>query len=168
MAITADNVILAKLMRRYGNVPQHISATPLSRVVEKAVPYLRQEAGRNAALAARSHNTGREAEQGRETLALKQTELDHYTDQAEKATYVALADLFGVTPLSIYKGFQDDQKAEARRKETAARQAEQDALIRQSIADNKAYHDAARRRWDEQIADARWRAADPTRRSFWE
>jgi len=121
MPINNTNVRLAKIMRQYGNVPQNISATPLAAAEQKAVPYLAQEANRNAAVAARSFRTAKGAEQGRRKLALREQELQAYEDQADKATLFALADLFGVTPLSIYSGIKADQK----------RQAEQEAWNRQ-------------------------------------
>jgi len=110
MPINNTNVRLAKIMRQYGNVPQNISATPLAAAEQKAVPYLAQEANRNAAIAARSFRTAKGAEQGRERMAFKQRQLDYYEDEADKATIFGLADLFGVTPLKIYRDIKVDKK----------------------------------------------------------
>jgi len=114
MAIGETNATLAKLIRRSGNVPAHVAAVPTARVASQTAPYLQREAARNAGIAARSMGTASAAETARLQQGLKQAELSEYENQNRLSSYLGLADLFGVTPLAMYRGSQLDRQAEQR------------------------------------------------------
>jgi len=120
MPIGATNATLAKLMRKYQNTPAHVAALPTARMEKKVAPYLRQEAAQNAGIAAQSMGTASAGQKAQWQHNLRQQELDTYADQNRKASLLGLADLFAVTPLGMYRGYQLDQQAQARADKQAA------------------------------------------------
>ena len=109
MSATTDPY-LQHLMRKYGNLPPEISATPLSKVTEKVVPYLRSEAGQKANVVTSSVATNLKARRAARDLELKEQALKEYEDQNRASTYIGLANLFGVTPLSMAQNWMSGKK----------------------------------------------------------
>jgi len=99
-----------------------------------------KEAAQDRAIATQSRATAMKADQNRADMALKREYLEEYEDQNRKATYLALADLFGITPLSIYRDIKHDQRAQAFRKEEAAYRTKMMDMATKRAAREKAAH----------------------------
>lgn len=136
---------LQQLMRRYGNLPPEISATPLSKVVEKTAPYLRSEAAQKGNVVTSSVATALKAKRAQRDLELQKQIAKEYEDQNRASTYIALANLFGVTPLAMARDWTQGKEETARDarmqslfdRQAAAmeRQEERRALIDENILD---------------------------------